>query len=44
MNFMCILAAVGMLTIAGACGVLLGILEKKAIQQKQQEFEKASKP
>ena len=30
MNFFSILAAVGMIAIAGGCGVLLGWIEKKA--------------
>ena len=32
MNFFCVLACVGLIAIAGACGVLLGILEQKIME------------
>lgn len=35
MNFFSILAAVGLLALAGLCGVFLGWLEKKAMEEKE---------
>lgn len=37
MNFACVLAAIGLLALAGAGGVFLGWIEKKAWQEREKE-------
>lgn len=36
MNFWCVLAAIGLLALAGAGGVFLGWLEKKVMEEMEQ--------